>query len=109
MLYNFCERGRRGRAQAGDVYGFGVICWEMVSHAHPWAGMTHAQIVYSVGMLKSQLLFPDAAPAAFVDLAKRCMSLDPASRPQFADLLEELQSAARLDGAELQVPSTSEE
>lgn len=91
------------------MYGFGVICWELVSHAHPWAGMSHAQIVYSVGMLKSQLLFPGDAPSAFVDLAKRCMSLDPASRPQFTELLKELQVAAALDGVELQVPSTPKE
>eukprot|EP00884_Botryococcus_braunii_P023548 jgi/Botrbrau1/9878/Bobra.0080s0013.1 len=84
-----------------DVYGYGVICWEMVAHSHPWAGMSHAQIVYTVGMMKGQLKFPEDAPPAFVELAKRCMSHDPDVRPSFAEIRDELRARACLDGVNL--------
>eukprot|EP01047_Picozoa_sp_COSAG01_P016719 COSAG01_NODE_864_length_13055_cov_18.442498_8_plen_180_part_00 len=41
-----------------DVYSFGVIVWEALARAVPWAGMTAIQIIAAVGTEKQRLPLP---------------------------------------------------
>lgn len=77
-----------------DVYGFGVVVWEMFARRDPFPGMPPFQIVFAVG---TQGLRPDTSPdwpEEWVSLITDCWQEDPELRPTFEEILERLE---RLD------------
>eukprot|EP00884_Botryococcus_braunii_P008574 jgi/Botrbrau1/17718/Bobra.0166s0140.1 len=69
------------KSKEADMYAFGVICWELVSHVRAWANMLYAQVIVAVALKKQRLKFLEGIDAAFVGLAERCMSHNPMDRP----------------------------
>ncbi|KAK9824876.1 hypothetical protein WJX74_002458 [Apatococcus lobatus] len=74
-------------SQAGDVFAFGVMLWEMWNSQHAWSGLLPYQVLFAVFKGK-RLEMPENAPSSFADLVKACMAQTPAERPSFAQILD---------------------
>ena len=72
-----------------------VQLWQMYTGSRPWPGMSHGQIIMTVAS-KKQLVFPQGAPQAFVDLALACMAYAPEDRPALEQVMA---SIRRMQGA----------
>ncbi len=81
-----------------DVYAWGLIAWETLAGAHPFAGKSNAQQLIAAqlnetpGQLREKRL---DVPPALASLVMRCLSKDPAARPRSAaELVAELDGGA---------------
>jgi len=74
-----------------DVYGFGIVVWEIFSRSDPFPGMPPFQIVFAVGNQQLRPKLDDSWPQPWVDLITSCWSEDPDARPTFEEVLETLE------------------
>lgn len=63
-----------------DVYSFGVIMWEVVSHEQPSRGRMR------------DLKVPQECPAEINDLINACLSEDPSNRPSARESYDTLKA-----------------
>ena len=70
-----------------DVYGFGVVMWELFARADPFPGMPPFQIVFAVGTQNLRPALGVDWPRPWVDLITRCWNEDPNARPTFEQLI----------------------
>jgi serine/threonine protein kinase len=81
---------------AGDVFGFGVIMWEIMSRQVPWDGKPAHQIIRFVCDKPAPQNRPplDAVdpsyPAPLIALMRECWAQDAAARPSFSDIIRRL-------------------
>eukprot|EP00878_Enallax_costatus_P010057 GHUV01010498.1.p1 GENE.GHUV01010498.1~~GHUV01010498.1.p1 ORF type:complete len:719 (+),score=216.73 GHUV01010498.1:179-2335(+) len=66
-------------SKAVDVWSFGVVLWEMYMGRAPYAGLSHSQVLHTVGSGKG-LPMPTDAPAGFIELLSACLSRTPEQR-----------------------------
>ncbi|KXZ45129.1 hypothetical protein GPECTOR_58g578 [Gonium pectorale] len=81
------------QTQKADSYSFGVLLWQMFTGSRPWANMNRFQILGAVTTASSpglRFLPTQQPPPRYRDLTMRCLSYDPAARPSFAEICEEL-------------------
>eukprot|EP00339_Tiarina_fusa_P007076 CAMPEP_0117050370 /NCGR_PEP_ID=MMETSP0472-20121206/34774_1 /TAXON_ID=693140 ORGANISM="Tiarina fusus, Strain LIS" /NCGR_SAMPLE_ID=MMETSP0472 /ASSEMBLY_ACC=CAM_ASM_000603 /LENGTH=88 /DNA_ID=CAMNT_0004764119 /DNA_START=283 /DNA_END=545 /DNA_ORIENTATION=+ len=64
-----------------DVYGFGIVVWEMFARSDPFPGMPPFQIVFAVGTQKLRPRVEPDWPLEWVNLITTCWNEDPAARP----------------------------
>ena len=81
---------------AGDVFGFAVVMWEIMSRQTPWEGKQLSQIVRFVCDKPAPHNRPPleavgaSFPAPLLALVQECWAQDPAARPSFADAARRL-------------------
>ena len=76
---------------ATDVYSFGILLFELMTGGKPFHGMAAYQVVEAVVQRNERPVWPeDESFEAMRDIAHRCVDRDPALRPTFSDIVEDL-------------------
>ncbi|XP_072049863.1 uncharacterized protein [Amphiura filiformis] len=75
-----------------DVFSFGVLCWELVTMgSHPWGGYKGSEVIKMV-LHGQRLEKPDHCSVEMYDvIMASCWQDNPARRPGFANLKQQLQ------------------
>lgn len=84
-----------------DVYGFGLILWEMVAGTIPYKDMTPIQAAFAVVHKNLRPSIPGDCPPAMRALIEQCWSTHPEKRPEFwqvVKVLEEFEALVARDG-----------
>ncbi|XP_009595040.1 serine/threonine/tyrosine-protein kinase HT1-like [Nicotiana tomentosiformis] len=92
---------RKSYGRKVDVYGFGLILWEMVAGTIPYEDMTPVQAAFAVVNKNMRPPIPGDCPPAMRALIEQCWSLQPEKRPEFWQLvkvLEQFESSVAHDG-----------
>ncbi|KAL8214669.1 hypothetical protein R6Q57_004118 [Mikania cordata] len=74
-----------------DVYGFGLILWEMVAGALPYKDMTSVQAAFAVMHKSLRPTIPINCPPAMKTLIELCWSSNPRKRPEFLKVVKVLE------------------
>ncbi len=82
-----------------DLWSFGVVCWELMTAKVPFHGLSAVVVATKVGLEGMRLPVPPDAPRLLLRLMARCWSEDPGRRPEFAEVLDELEDITALTGA----------
>ncbi|MCE3216901.1 hypothetical protein HAX54_009147 [Datura stramonium] len=92
---------RKSYGRKVDVYGFGLILWEMVAGAVPYEDMSPVQAAFAVVSKNMRPPIPVDCPPAMRTLIEQCWSLQPEKRPEFwqiVKVLEQFESSVAHDG-----------
>ncbi|KAG8365499.1 hypothetical protein BUALT_Bualt18G0111400 [Buddleja alternifolia] len=84
-----------------DVYGFGLILWELVAGTIPYEDMTPIQAAFAVVNKNLRPAVPINCPPALKALIEQCWSLQPDKRPEFwqiVKVLEEFEASFHRNG-----------
>jgi len=76
--------------RAGDVYSYGMVLWEIVTHEAPFANMHPLQIVRSIDQGELPPI-PQTCEENYAKLIRSCWSMDPKNRPDFVAICKLLQ------------------
>ncbi|EFJ44127.1 hypothetical protein VOLCADRAFT_65200, partial [Volvox carteri f. nagariensis] len=77
-------------SEAGDVWSFGVTCWEIFANgAEPYASLSNAQVALAL-RAGYRLDRPRGCPLELWELILQCWSEDPSVRPTFTSIAETL-------------------
>lgn len=77
--------------KSGDVYAFGVILWELYNGKRAWGGMKPVEVLEKVAR-HEVLTFGEQTPRRLKILGEKCMSPHPKQRPDFSDIVFEVNS-----------------
>jgi len=79
-----------------DVYGFGIMIWEMFTHSLPWSDCTLEQMTHKVAVANQRPPIPKGMHVELSSLMQRCWESDPANRPDFSNILPVLEGIKEL-------------
>eukprot|EP01048_Picozoa_sp_COSAG05_P014795 COSAG05_NODE_1708_length_4240_cov_2505.441439_3_plen_437_part_00 len=79
---------------SADLWGYGVILWEMLARCRPFADLNEFAIAYQVSTQGLTLTPPANARAFWAELMEQCWAANPAQRPSFATIVKRLEMAA---------------
>uniref|UniRef100_A0A3P9PFW8 non-specific protein-tyrosine kinase n=1 Tax=Poecilia reticulata TaxID=8081 RepID=A0A3P9PFW8_POERE len=75
-------------SHASDVWTFGITMWEMFTYCdEPWFGLSGRQILLRVEQEGERLEKPADCPQELYVVMRKCWAVNPADRPNFADLI----------------------
>eukprot|EP01119_Soliformovum_irregulare_P018627 TRINITY_DN575_c0_g1_i1.p1 TRINITY_DN575_c0_g1~~TRINITY_DN575_c0_g1_i1.p1 ORF type:complete len:1549 (+),score=441.45 TRINITY_DN575_c0_g1_i1:27-4673(+) len=116
FLHTFCSTvawtapeifNAAGYTEKVDVYGFGIVLWELSSGRVPFNNFSEQQVILGVSQknLRPEIV-PDT-PEPIVELMRQCWSANPNTRPSFEEILKTLHEIAEFMKEE--TPPTSVE
>ncbi|ELR15122.1 protein kinase domain containing protein, partial [Acanthamoeba castellanii str. Neff] len=79
-------------SEKADVYSYGVVIWEVLTRQAPWQGMQPMQIAYGVVHQSMRPPIPPGTAPPLVHLMQQCWHQDPAQRPSFTEILQQLKA-----------------
>lgn len=84
----------RGEAytEAVDIYGFGIVLWEIATERHPYDNLPERQIVYAVSVRGVRPPIPNNCPPTYSKLIQACWDTNPNKRPSAEEVLAALES-----------------
>ncbi|CAN1280812.1 Serine/threonine/tyrosine-protein kinase HT1 [Linum perenne] len=74
-----------------DVYGFGLMLWEMIAGMIPYEEMNPIQAAFAVVNKNLRPVIPPKCPAAMKALIEQCWCLQPEKRPEFWQIVKVLE------------------
>ncbi|KAL2612981.1 hypothetical protein R1flu_024673 [Riccia fluitans] len=81
-----------------DVYGFGIVLWELFTGHMPYEEMSAIQAAFAVAHKHTRPAIPDSCPRPLKQLMEECWAENPEKRPHFWQIvqrLDELQDCVR--------------
>ncbi|PIN23244.1 Tyrosine kinase [Handroanthus impetiginosus] len=81
--------------EKGDVYSFGVILWELVTHKIPWDNLNSMQVIGAVGFMNQRLDIPTDVEPEWASIIESSWHSEPQCRPSFQELVEKLKDMQR--------------
>ncbi|GAX79558.1 hypothetical protein CEUSTIGMA_g6999.t1 [Chlamydomonas eustigma] len=78
------------QSTASDVYAFGITMWELFTSKLAFSDIPSTLLAYQIAHKGCRPDFPADSPSGYVRLALRCWDHNPAARPDFNIILEEL-------------------
>lgn len=75
----YCEKA--------DVYSYGILLWELLTHDIPFRGLKNVQVALAVINQDSRPLIPQNCPPKLGKLIKICWDKDPNRRPDFKTIV----------------------
>eukprot|EP01128_Nolandella_sp_AFSM9_P010012 TRINITY_DN674_c1_g3_i1.p1 TRINITY_DN674_c1_g3~~TRINITY_DN674_c1_g3_i1.p1 ORF type:complete len:796 (+),score=195.74 TRINITY_DN674_c1_g3_i1:64-2388(+) len=75
--------------EKSDVFSFGRVLWELVSHTPPFAGKNELFIISSI-VENRHPPWSDSTPSAYVDLVQSMWAELPADRPEIFEIVDSL-------------------
>ncbi|WIA40005.1 hypothetical protein OEZ86_013431 [Tetradesmus obliquus] len=92
---------------AVDAYAFGIMCWELYSCQRLYAGMVPEAIVNKVVHEQGRPQFPRGTPPAYQQLAEACWAQGKHQRPEFDEVVRQLQALLDASGGPFTFSSSS--
>ncbi|KAK8772289.1 hypothetical protein V5799_024467 [Amblyomma americanum] len=78
--------------QRADVFSYGIILCEMIVRLEADPDVLPRTADFGVDRLALRRLCPDDCPPAFLRLALACCQVEPAARPTFQSIVEQLEA-----------------
>ena len=72
--------------EKSDVWGFGVVMWELITRKLPYAGCSREEIIQYV-VKEKKVLKVTTELESLKELVESCLEFDPAKRPSFSSLV----------------------
>ena len=101
IAYMSPEQARGDRVDTrSDVFSFGIVCFEMLSGQHPFAGPNAIAILHNVHFSPPRDLYQlrPEVPPALMGLVSRMLEKPPEKRPTMAEVASMLRAGARAAG-----------
>ncbi|ESO07395.1 hypothetical protein HELRODRAFT_76766 [Helobdella robusta] len=77
-----------------DIWSFGVVLWELLTHEIPYKDVDSSAIIWGVGSNCLHLPVPSTCPEGLKLLMRQCWSPKPRNRPSFRTLQMHLEIAS---------------